>query len=101
MRRLLSHNPLTGTKKYVLDNPDDPGGIVVETHSDLAPLIDSNKEQYNQAPATWGEGRKVASIPLEIYFQLKQQGIADDPIQFRKWLNDPDNRYFRTMPGKV
>jgi hypothetical protein len=33
--------------------------------------------------------------------ELKQQGIIDDPKALRRWLNDPDNRYFRTRPGRV
>jgi len=44
---------------------------------------------------------RVASIPLNVYYDLKRRGIADDPKAMKKWLNDPDNRVFRTREGTV
>jgi len=44
---------------------------------------------------------KVASIPMNIYFDLKQRGILNDQKKMKQWLNDPDNKYFRTRPGLV
>jgi hypothetical protein len=43
----------------------------------------------------------VASIPESIYFKLKAEGKLDDPVYMKKWLNDPDNRFFRVRPGQV
>jgi len=43
----------------------------------------------------------VASIPLSIYYDLKRQGIVDDPVRLKRWLNDSDNKYFRTRGGVV
>jgi hypothetical protein len=52
--------------------------------------------------ANWkGEWHHVASIPESIYFQLKADGKIDDPVYMKKWLNDPDNRFFRVRPGQV
>jgi hypothetical protein len=44
---------------------------------------------------------RVASIPLTVYYDLKQKGILDDQTAMKKWLNDPDNELFRTRKGKV
>ena len=44
---------------------------------------------------------RVASIPLTVYYDLKQKGILDDQAAMKKWLNDPDNELFRTRKGKV
>jgi hypothetical protein len=49
----------------------------------------------------WGDMSRVASIPLSVYYDLKRRGIADDPVALRKWLNDGDNRVFRTREGTV
>ena len=49
----------------------------------------------------WGEWSKVASIPMPLYYRLKRDGIADDPKRMKAWLNDADNRFFRTRPGRV
>jgi hypothetical protein len=44
---------------------------------------------------------KVASIPMTLFYDLKKQGIIDDPARLKAWLNNPDNRFFRTRPGRV
>jgi len=31
----------------------------------------------------------------------KSEGKLDDQAFLKKWLNDPDNRLFRTRPGEV
>ncbi|SCX19656.1 hypothetical protein [Agrobacterium rosae] len=43
-----------------------------------------------------GARQKVASIPTDIYYYLKEEGIADDPERFARWMNDSDNSKFRT-----
>ncbi len=101
-RRLLEHDPLTGeTEYYCYDDVEDTFSI--ETVVDVEPLIELNKAQFNaqEKHTRWGDGARVASIPLSIYFELKRKGILDDPAEMTKWLNDPDNRVFRTRPGRV
>jgi len=49
---------------------------------------------------------KIASIPLTVIDTLNQKGIMKgfdvvDQKKFRAWLNDPDNRFFRTRQGKI
>jgi hypothetical protein len=43
----------------------------------------------------------VAQIPMALYYDLKSKGITEDPARMKAWLNDPENRYFRTRPGTV
>ncbi len=50
----------------------------------------------------WGNGRRVASIPLNVYFdQLKEAQDQQDNTYLSKWLNDSDNAAFRTREGRV
>lgn len=99
--RLLSHDAETGITKYWHDNGD--GTYTIRTEQDMAAIIASNKKQSNATDkhTKWGEMSKVASIPLTVYYELKQKGILDDQAALKKWLNDPDNRFFRTREGKV
>ena len=65
---------------------------------------EDNKATFKQFDerADWkGDMHKVASIPMSIFYDLKRKGILDDPVAMKKWLNDPDNRVFRTRPGQV
>ena len=68
---------------------------------DVTGIVEMNKADFNDAPARWGDGKRVASIPMAIYWELKRTGVADDQAALRRWLNDPDNRHFRTRPGVV
>jgi hypothetical protein len=52
--------------------------------------------------AAWkGEWHLVASIPESLYYKMKAEGKIDDQEYMKRWLNDSDNQFFRTRPGKV
>ncbi len=96
-KRLFDRDPELGITKYwhVKDN----GEYVVETVQDVTGIAEYNKRSYNNTDKKWKDVNKVASIPLSVYYELKRQGIADDPKALRKWLNDSNNRVFRTRQG--
>ena len=77
--------------------------IIISTSQDVSAIIKANERSRNAVDRhhPHGEWSKVASIPLSIYYDLKQRGIVDDPKAMRRWLNDPDNRYFRTREAKI
>jgi len=58
-------------------------------------------DEKEQAVIETRQDVTVASIPLNVYYDLKQKGIIDDAKAFKRWLNDSENRFFRTKPGKV
>lgn len=75
----------------------------IETRQDVSAIIEENKNEYAQIDerARWGEWTRVASIPMSVYFQLKREGKLDDEAYMKRWINDPENKYFRTRPGEV
>jgi hypothetical protein len=81
----------------------DTDKATIETRQDVSKIIEENKQEYAQIDenARWGEWTRVASIPMSIYFKLKAEGKLDDEAYMKKWLNDPDNKYFRTRSGEV
>lgn len=100
--RLISENQEIGQKQYWHDHED--GSVTVQTVQDTTALAEANKQQFNQFDerSNWnGDMHRVASIPLSVYYDLKRKGILDDQVAMKKWLNDPENRVFRTRPGKV
>ena len=92
----------------VAHNTED-GGLVIETAQDVSQIIEQNKKEYNATNGRWGEDvfdNKIASIPLTVIDDLNKAGIMRgfavlDQKKFRAWLNNPDNRFFRTRQGKV
>lgn len=105
MKRLFDIDPLSGTKRtFIYDESADAKNFVIETEQETTPIVEANKLAFNDAPTRIGQKEelvKVASIPLAIFFDLQRKGITRDPVAFKKWLNDPDNRAFRTRPGTV
>jgi len=81
----------------------DTDKATIETRQDVSKIIEENKQEYAQIDenARWGEWTRVASIPMSIYFQMKREGKLDDEAYMKRWLNDPDNKYFRTRSGEV
>ena len=101
MRRLFDYDPLTGaTEIFHYDAASDT--VTFETQQPVDDLVELNKRLHNAADKGWkGDLHRVASIPMNLYWELKERGILDDQKALRRWLNDPDNRYFRTRPGRV
>ncbi len=107
MKRLWDYNPVTGVKQW-FHMEDDADSFTIQTEQPVDDLIDANKAQFNEFSSgrdTWGDGidrrTKVASIPMNVYQDLKTRGILKDQAAFKRWLNDPDNAVFRTRPGVV
>lgn len=100
--RPFSYDAATGIRTTFHWFDDDT--FTLEKTQDAAGLIEQNLLVRNAAPETWegeGHGVRVASLPMNVWDDLKRQGIVDDQKAFKRWLNDPDNRFFRTKTGRV
>jgi hypothetical protein len=73
----------------------------LESVQDIEDITDINKALANEAVPHGQELRRVASIPLILVYELKRKGIWGNQERMRKWLNDRDNRVFRTTLEKV
>jgi len=102
-------NPVNFRKSAV--HSDGEGGIIIETRQDITDILEQNKKEYNSYDerARWSDnlfGNKVASIPMTVIDELNKQGIMRgfavlDEKRFKAWLNERDNRVFRTRTGVV
>lgn len=100
-KELVAVDPLVGAKTEWEMQGDK---LLVRNAQDAEPIIEANKAELNSGEDGYSKSRnlrRVASIPLVLYLDLKKRGILGDRVKFRRWLNDPDNRLFRTAPGKV
>lgn len=106
-RRPFDVDPLTGDRIWFhYDHSDD--SVTIERVSDVEPILEASKRKFNDAPSNWkGDVHHIAEIPMVIVEQLIKQGILYGPgrvrdmDRFKAWLNDRDNRMFRTRPGRV
>ena len=87
------------------------GQCIVEDVQDCTAIIEKNKKEFNlyDERATWSDhlfGNKIASIPMTVIDSLNKKGILRgfkvlDEKAFKAWLNDSENRFFRTRTGRV
>ena len=82
-----------GTDQYILRDEQDVTGIVEANRA-------MRNDTFGRHPKD-GLGRQVASIPLGLFFELYKKGVTRNKRDFARWLNDPDNRYFRTDTSVV
>jgi hypothetical protein len=88
---------------------DGDGGLIIQTSQDVTDIVEQNKKEYNENNGSWGGelfDNKIASIPMTVIDDLNKKGIMRgfhviDQKKFRLWLNDPDNRFFRTRQGRI
>ena len=101
--RIFDRNESLGITRLWHYDPDTDEATI-ETKQDVSAVIEENKDDFNAIDnkANWtGEWHRVASIPLNIFYELQSSGKLSDQAYMKRWLNDPDNRFFRTRPGKV
>lgn len=88
---------------------NDKDEITIKQEQDVTELLEQNKKEYNNANSKWSDklfGNKVASIPFTAIDKLNKEGIMKgftvlDQKRFFAWLNNPENLFFRTKPGKL
>lgn len=66
-------------------------------------VLDENKFVANESMGErWGEGQRIASIPLNMFHDELQTAFDQgDRNYIARWLNDPDHRDFKTFRGQV
>jgi hypothetical protein len=92
---------------------DGHGGLIIHSETDLSDFGDHTKRQFNERSEKTGWGdtpldprNKIAELPPLVIETLNKMGIMRgyyiaDPKALTKWLNNPENRVFRTRGGNV
>ena len=98
---LFDHDVKLGRTVWARHNDD--GSTTFRTDYRVDPTIDINTAQRNLAQPGWkGDYHHVASIPLNIFYdQLAEASRQGDDKYISKWLNDSDQRAWRTKDGTV
>jgi len=92
--------------RYTVAHETD-SGVILETRQDVSKIIEANKRQFNDSDGKFDDViTHVARLPLTVVDDLNRKGIMRgfkviDQTRFKAFLNHPDNRFFRTHPGKI
>lgn len=106
-KQLIKSDAATGKEVWL--HYDDNGYHTVEEKQHVKQVLEQNRVLSNKYERgklignTQRHWQQVADIPNVIYLQLRQKfgEPRDNPKAWRKWLNDYDNRYFRTGGGSL
>lgn len=98
--RLFDYDVKTGRQVWVTEHD---GKTTFRTDYPVQPTIDENTAMRNMANPGWaGDYHRVASIPLNVFHdQLAEASRQNDDAYISRWLNDSDNRAWRTKEGRV
>lgn len=97
--KVFSRDP-DGTVTYFLDLGDS---WVLRTETPVDDLIANNAAQFNASDGKrWGDGKVVARLPLNLFYdKLAEPMKQRDQEYLKRFLNDADNRAYRTFKGNV
>ena len=98
---LVDHDFHMKRTVWARSNPD--GSTTYRTDYAVDDTLEANKTMQRDAEKGWkGDWHKVASVPLGVYYdKLHEAVMQDDMAHVSKFLNDIDNRAFRTKLGRV
>ena len=90
------------TTRYTEIVEDAETGLPLITYTqNIKPIIEANKRRAaNFTGTNKHDITHVASIPNVVEQRLMQTGIWYDEDAMNAWLDDPDNRFFRTDDGR-
>jgi hypothetical protein len=103
MSDLLEFDPVMGIRRGFTYNHADES-FIIDTQQEVTSIIEDNKALSNMIDerANWkGDFHRVASIPMVKYMELVQKGIAHDNKAILRWLDEPEQRYLKTRPGRL
>lgn len=96
-RLFAKYNGLT---EYAHFDPMKPNDLIIETvQENLGEIVEQAKIMAERPVGN--EWRHIGYIPDIVMHQAAVEGWDTDKTAWRKWLNDPDNAYFRTWKGRV
>ena len=88
-----------GIKKTMIWDDEDPSQFTIKTEQDIGEIVDGIARDRD-IPQT-GDNRRIATLPVIVWEDLKKRGIADDDDAFRKWLNSSEATPWRIRSGTV
>lgn len=104
---LRRKDPLDATRT-IFHFDQHTGMVTIEEQQDVTGIVEGNKRLQNTDYAKpTDEVRLEGRIPHTIYAEMQmrwrrnQTSWEDRQTELRNWMNNPDNRLFRTSTRKV
>jgi hypothetical protein len=100
---LFDYDPATGRTVWQMFDGEK---AVFRVDTPVAASIEENRRALNDASSGWaGDYHRVASVPMQLLYEeslgLNKAIMQGDEKYLSRWLNDSDNRAWRTKGGRV
>lgn len=86
-------------RQYLEVDSDNSDKWIFHTVQDCEPIIERAKMLSELEPGK--DFRHVACVPINVIERAHREGWYHDKAKWKAWMNDPDNKAFRTWPGHV
>lgn len=101
---LLDYDHLTGTKQTF--HMDVDGKLTLRLEQDpkvVKQIVRAAQDEQNSTSRNQriGDMRRVASIPVEVQYDLIKRGIWNDRDRMKRWLNSIEAAPYRTHWARV
>lgn len=105
MKRKLTENKISGKTTYLQNDGEKDYIVHEQKFDDLLKLnkFQNDGWQYGQMRGTQKHMQEVAVIPNVLYTHLLEKlgKPSENPKAWKAWLNDSENRAFRTGGGNI
>jgi hypothetical protein len=104
--RCVDYDPVEQISEWYLydENQGKPVVHIRRIQHNMEQMLADNQAEYNaQLNDRWGDGKKVAHIPMAIWHGLgMEEAMAEGNNGYiHRILNDPDYKKLRTFKGKI
>lgn len=94
-----------GLRRHYVYWVDKANGVGFRKTENLveSDLLAVNKQRFDDSQTErFGDGKVIASIPLNVFYRDFAKRLKEGDDDFTKWwLNNSDNRPYRTFRGRV
>ena len=87
--------------KTAVHTEDGDGTFHITKEQHVQATLDYTKYLREQPIIRSANDRHVAEIPPVIAAKLHREGILQDKKRLLKWLDRPENKYFKTWEGHL
>lgn len=98
MQRRTVYHAQDGYRRTLITDDENPFVVNTFTEVHLDPILRAVAEAKDSSSKLRHQ-RHVAKVPLTVYEQSLREGWDDG--DWKKWLNDPQNKPFRVWEGQV
>jgi hypothetical protein len=78
---------------------EEDGKQFIESRQDVTHIVAAAKIMADEPPGK--DFKHVAFVPDAVLNEAFNAGWFHDPKAWKRWLNDPDNRDYRTGGGRI